>query len=63
MSEAVRDLHFQDFRGLPDCDFKLKGKNLVLLGSNGKGKSAIAEGIEFLFSGRVCIQDPSATVG
>ncbi len=53
MSELIHSIRFEHFRGLPDSDFKLKGKSLVLLGSNGKGKSAVVDGIEFLFSGQV----------
>ena len=53
MSEMIRSIRFEHFRGLPDSDFDLKGKSLVLLGSNGKGKSAVVDGIEFLFSGQV----------
>ena len=53
MTELIRSIRFEHFRGLPDSDFKLKGKSLVLLGANGKGKSAVVDGIEFLFSGQV----------
>lgn len=53
MSEVIRSIRFEHFRGLPDSDFNLKGKSLVLLGSNGKGKSAVVDGIEFVFSGQV----------
>lgn len=53
MSEMIRSIRFEHFRGLPDSDFNLKGKSLVMLGSNGKGKSAVVDGIEFLFSGQV----------
>lgn len=54
MSEMIRSIRFEHFRGLPDdSDFNLKGKSLILLGSNGKGKSAVVDGIEFLFSGQV----------
>ena len=53
MSERVRVIKFKHFRGLPENEFKLKGKNLVLLGANGKGKSALVDGIEFLFSGNI----------
>jgi len=53
MSEVIRSIRFEHFRGIPDSDFKLKGKSLVLLGANGKGKSAVVDGIEFLFSGQV----------
>jgi hypothetical protein len=53
MSEMVRSIRFEHFRGLPDSKIWLKGKSLVLHGSNGKGKSAVVDGIEFLFSGQV----------
>ena len=53
MSEKVRLIKFEHFRGLPANEFKLKGKSLVLLGANGKGKSALVDGIEFVFSGEV----------
>lgn len=53
MSERVRMIKFEHFRGLPVNEFKLKGKNLVLLGTNGKGKSALVDGIEFVFSGQI----------
>lgn len=53
MNELIRAIRFEHFRGLPDSDFNLKGKSLVLLGSNGKGKTAVVDGIEFLFSGQV----------
>ncbi len=53
MGEVIRAIQFEHFRGLPDSDFNLKGKSVVLLGSNGKGKSAVVDGIEFLFSGQV----------
>jgi len=53
MSESVRMIKFENFRGLPANDFKIKGKNIVLLGANGKGKSALVDGIEFVFSGQV----------
>ena len=53
MTESIRSLRFEHFRGLPDCRFDLKGKNLVILGTNGKGKSAVVDGIEFIFSGQI----------
>ena len=50
MSENVRMIRFEHFRGLPANEFELRGKNLVILGTNGKGKSAVVDGIEFTFS-------------
>ena len=62
MSEVIRSIRFEHFRGLPNSEFKLNGKSLVLLGSNGKGKSAIVDGIEFVFSGQVSRFVGSGTV-
>ncbi len=53
MAERVRDIKFAHFRGLPDYSCELKGKSLVVLSGNGKGKSCIVDGLEFLFSGRI----------
>ena len=53
MTECIRLIKFEHFRGLPENAFKLKGKSLVILGANGKGKSALVDGIEFVFSGQV----------
>lgn len=53
MSESVRQVKFEHFRGLPANELELRGKNLVILGTNGKGKSAVVDGIEFVFSGQV----------
>jgi DNA repair exonuclease SbcCD ATPase subunit len=53
VSESVRLIKFEHFRGLPANEIKLRGKNLVILGMNGKGKSAIVDGVEFVFSGQV----------
>jgi hypothetical protein len=53
MTESVREIRFEHFRGLPAYSCELKGKNLVVLGGNGKGKSAIVDGLEFLFAGHI----------
>jgi hypothetical protein len=53
MSERIREIKFEHFRGLPDYSCKLKGKSIVVLSGNGKGKSGIVDGIEFTFSGRI----------
>lgn len=53
MAEVVRTIKFEHFRGLPANEFTLKGKNLILLGANGRGKSGLVDGVEFLFAGQV----------
>jgi DNA repair exonuclease SbcCD ATPase subunit len=53
MSERIREIKFEHFRGLPNYSCKLKGKNIVVMSGNGKGKSGIVDGIEFTFSGKI----------
>ncbi|HEY5504353.1 MAG TPA: ATP-binding protein, partial [Sedimentisphaerales bacterium] len=53
MSERIEEIKFLHFRGLPDYCCPLKGKSLAVFAGNGKGKSGIVDGIEFLFSGRI----------
>lgn len=53
MSERVRKIRFLHFRGLPDYECQLNGKSILILGGNGKGKSAIVDGLEFLFGARI----------
>jgi len=53
MGERLRQIKFRRFRGLPDYTCKLNGKSLLVCGGNGKGKSAIVDGLEFFFSGSV----------
>lgn len=53
MVERVRNISFRDFRGLPNYRCELQGKSIGILGGTGKGKSAIVDGIEFLFGGYI----------
>jgi len=53
MNNRVNAICFKHFRGLPEYTCRLKGKSLAILGGNGKGKSAIVDGVEFLFSGDI----------
>lgn len=53
MSDTIGAVKLEHFRGLPNSKFDLSGKSFVILGSNGKGKSGLVDGIEFLFSGQV----------
>ncbi len=51
----LKKIEFTSFRGLgvKGYTLEMKGKNCIVIGGNGKGKSCIAEGIEFLFGGSV----------
>ena len=53
MSDMVGSIRLEHFRGLPNSLFELGGKNLMVLGSNGKGKSGFVDGIEFAFAGQI----------
>jgi hypothetical protein len=53
MAERAREIKFEHFRGLPSYSCKLSGKSAVILSDNGKGKSCIVDGVEFLFSGTI----------
>lgn len=43
-------ISFHHFRGLPSNSISLDGKNILVIGGNGKGKSSIVDGIELFFS-------------
>lgn len=53
MVAKVKTINIQAFRGIPELNLELKGKNLVLKGENGTGKSSIVEAIEFFFTGKL----------
>lgn len=55
MSEKITHLTLRCFRGVPDeLSIALEGgKSLVVLGDNGTGKSSIADGVEYFFTGRI----------
>ena len=49
----IKAINIHALRGIPDLELELDGKNLLLLGENGTGKSSIVEAIEFFFTGRI----------
>ena len=50
----IIDLTIQDFRGIRKrVKFDFNGKNVVILGPNGTGKSAVVDAIDFLFTGEI----------
>lgn len=53
MAIRIKKITYQNFRGLPDYECLINGKSFAIFGGNGKGKSAIVDGIEFLFSGQI----------
>lgn len=55
MQERIKSINIHAFRGICDLPLELDGKNLVLRGENGTGKSSIVEAIEFFFTGKVAL--------
>lgn len=49
----LMELEIHNIRGICDLPLKLNGKNLVIWGSNGSGKSAVVDAIDFLLTGRI----------
>lgn len=49
----LKSISIKEFRGLRDFELDLKGKNFVVCGANGTGKSSITDAIEFCLTGRV----------
>ena len=53
MSVKIKTINIRAFRGIPDFELQLGGKNLLLRGENGTGKSSLVEAIEFFFTGKI----------
>jgi len=53
MPTKIKKIRIHGFRGIPDLELELDGKNLLLRGENGTGKSSIVDAVEFFFSGKI----------
>jgi DNA repair exonuclease SbcCD ATPase subunit len=53
MSTKIKAIHIKALRGISALNLELNGKNLVLKGDNGTGKSSIGDALEFFFTGQV----------
>lgn len=53
MAVKLSKINIKAFRGIPDLELDLDGKNLIIKGENGSGKSSIIDAIEFFFTGKV----------
>jgi hypothetical protein len=47
------ELEIQNVRGIKDLKLAPGGKNIVVWGANGSGKSAVVDAIDFLLTGRI----------
>jgi hypothetical protein len=50
---SVDSIKIQAIRGIRDLDLFLDGKNLLIKGENGTGKSSIVDALDFFFTGTV----------
>lgn len=51
----IKTIDINAFRGIPNLQIDLGGKNLILKGENGTGKSSIVEALEFFFTGTMSL--------
>ena len=53
--QKIKAIDIRAFRGIPDLELSIDGKNLLLKGENATGKSSIVEAFEFFFTGALAI--------
>ncbi len=53
MSYKVKNISINALRGIPELSLDLNGKNQVIRGDNGTGKSSLVDAIEFFFTGSI----------
>lgn len=51
MPITIKAVNIHAFRGIPNLELELNGKNLLVRGENGTGKSSIIDAVEFFFRG------------
>lgn len=50
----INELEIKNIRGIKSIKLQLDGKNVIVFGPNGTGKSAIVDAIDFLLSQKIC---------
>lgn len=53
MAVKIKSIDIHAFRGIPELYLPIEGKNLLIRGENGTGKSSIVEAFEFFFTGSI----------
>ena len=62
MAINIEKIDIQAFRGIPSLELLLQGKNLLLKGENGSGKSSLVDAIEFFFTRKISPLEGSQTL-
>lgn len=53
MDCTIDGIQVQNFRGIRRINLPVNGRNLIIVGENGAGKSSIVDAIEYFFTGRI----------
>jgi len=53
MSCRIEGIEIESFRGIRRLSLPVEGRNLIVVGENGSGKSSIVDAIEFFFTGGI----------
>lgn len=59
----VLEFHIENIRGIRNIDLKPQGKNFVVYGPNGTGKSAVVDALDFLMTGHMSRLEGEGTLG
>ena len=53
MGYRIEGIEIESFRGIRRLSLPLEGRNLIVVGENGSGKSSIVDAIEYFFTGGI----------
>jgi len=49
----IKSIHISSLRGIKNLDLDIGGKNLIIFGENGTGKSSFVDALEFFFTDKI----------
>jgi AAA15 family ATPase/GTPase len=50
MNCTIDQIQVQNFRGIRRLDLLVEGRNLIVVGENGAGKSSLVDALEYFFT-------------